>query len=75
MTRVDGSLTMNLDVVRGAATGGAAVVCGRRSMLRLASVKRLSAPAKYRVLEVRRRRAQIAARHLLDSMDAQETNR
>jgi hypothetical protein len=36
---------------------------------------RSSGAAKYRALDVRRRRAQIAARHLLDLMDAQETTR
>jgi hypothetical protein len=41
----------------------------------VASGLRSSGPAKYHALDVRRRRAQIAARHLLDLMDAQETTR
>ena len=42
-----------------------------RAGLRLApSVGRLTGPDKYRVLESRRRRAQLAARRLLDLVDA-----
>jgi hypothetical protein len=77
MTRVDASLARTLDFAEGPAAGGAGS-SGRRSRLQFAPVGsrlRLSGPGKYRVLEVRRRRAQIAARHLLDLMDTQETSR
>jgi hypothetical protein len=83
MTRVDGSLARSLDFSEGPAGCGRPVVPvpGGQSRLRLTRARhainglRSSGPAKYRALEVRRRRAQIAARHLLDLMDAQETTR
>ena len=81
MTRVDGSLARSLDFSEGPAGCGGPVVRGGQSRLRLTRARhainglRSSGPAKYRALEVRRRRAQIAARHLLDLMDAQETTR
>jgi hypothetical protein len=77
MTRVDGSLARKLDF----ADGSASVPTprsARRSRLRLASIGhglRSNGPAKYRALDIRRRRAQIAARHLLDLMDTRETTR
>ena len=81
MTRVDGSLARSLDFSEGPASCGGPVVPGGQSRLRLTRARhalsglRSSGPATYRALEVRRRRAQIAARHLLDLMDAQETTR
>ena len=77
MTRVEGSLAMKLDFAEGIPTSPVASVAGRRPGLRLASLDglRSSGRGKYRTLEVRRRRAQIAARHLLDLIDAQESTR
>ena len=77
MTRIDGSLARKLDFAENP-SAGRPVASGPRSRLRIAPVGnrlRLSGPGKYRVLEVRRRRAQIAARHLLDLMEAQEASR
>jgi hypothetical protein len=74
MTRIDGALARKLDFNEGAANGSLAAG-SYRPKLRPAKMKQLSGPGKYRVLEVRRRRAQIAARHLLDLMDAQERSR
>jgi hypothetical protein len=78
MSGFDGALAVTLDFgelpAAVTSTGGASpavarTVHGRRSSLRLASgVGRLTGPDKYRVLERRRRSAQIAARHLLDLM-------
>ena len=74
MARVDGSLARALDF--GAAgvpgDGGRGISAGR---LRLEPSMRLAGPGKYKVLEARRRRAQLHARHLLDLMDAQEKGR
>lgn len=69
MTRVDGSLARKLDFGEIPVTGGIGGVSGSRAMLRLAPARRLSGPGKYLVLEARRRRAQIAARRLLDLLD------
>ena len=69
MARFDGTLARQLDF--GAiTTTSAPIVSGGRAGLRLASpsgVRR--GPDKYRELELRRRRAQIKARHLLELMD------
>jgi hypothetical protein len=46
-----------------------------RAALRLARTSRLAGPAKYEVLDVRRRHAQIRARRLLDLLDAQENGK
>jgi hypothetical protein len=78
MTRLDGSLARKLDFAENPSTGRPVAASAPRSRLRIAPVGnrlRLSGPGKYRVLEVRRRRAQIAARHLLDLMEAQEASR
>ena len=81
MTRIDGALARKLDFAEGPVSGGGALPSGRRSRLRLARIGtvgnglRSNGSAKYRALDIRRRRAQIAARHLLDLMDAQETTR
>ena len=72
MARIDGSLARKLDFGGIPASGSNEAVSGRRSMLRLAQAMPLAGPGKYRALEVRRRRAQIKARRLLDLMDAQE---
>jgi len=75
MARVDGSLARKLDFgeVAGMARGTAG--SDRRPMLRMASATRLRGPDKYKVLDARRRRAQIRARRLLDLMDRQEGGR
>ena len=64
MTRADrafdGTLARKLDFTGGSGPAG----------LRLAPrAERLAGPDKYRVLERRRRRAQMAARHLLDLVE------
>ena len=69
MTGFDGSLALKLDFgdvpTRVTSTGSRG-----RAALRLApGPAGLSGPDKYRVLDERRRRAQIRARHLLDMMD------
>jgi hypothetical protein len=70
MTGFDGSLARKLDfgeqptVITSTGSRG-------RTGLRLApTVGRLTGPDKYRVLDVRRRRAQIAARRMLELFDA-----
>ena len=73
MTRIDGSTALTLDF------GGAATTTGAprrgRAHLRLApggtrsGYVGLRGPDKYKVLEHRRRQAQIKARHLLDLME------
>ena len=80
MTGFDGSLALELDFgldlgpefsnapARVTSTGGPG-----RAALRLAPGPiGLSGPEKYRVLDLRRRRAQIRARHLLALMDAED---
>ena len=71
MSGFDGNLARKLDFgEQPAAVTGTGV--RNRASLRLApSGSRLSGPDKYRVLERRRRQAQIAARRLLDLCDAQ----
>ena len=80
MTRFDGSTALKLDFdgVAGVAgmtgmttTGTMTMAAGRgRAGLRLASPGRaLSGPDKYKILEHRRRQAQIRARHLLELME------
>jgi hypothetical protein len=68
MNHTDGSLARRLDFgdVRPDPT---------RATLRLARRSRLAGPGKYRVLDARRRHAQIRARRLLDLLDAQENGR
>ena len=68
MTGFEGTLARKLDFgelpAQVTATGG-------RAGLRLAPGRSgLAGPEKYRVLDLRRRRAQIRARRLLDLMDA-----
>jgi hypothetical protein len=64
--RFDGSAALKLDFGSVTTTAAAA---GAITPLRLAPVSRLHGPDKYRVLEHRRRRAQIAARRLLDLLE------
>ncbi|MBA2303375.1 MAG: hypothetical protein H0W08_12145 [Acidobacteria bacterium] len=70
MTRFDGSAALTLDFggVVGVTTTGA--MSSRAPGLRLAApTGGLRGPDKYRVLEHRRRQAQIKARHLLELME------
>jgi hypothetical protein len=71
MTGFEGSLAVKLDFgdvpTRVTSTGARG-----RAALRLAPASGgLSGPDKYRVLDARRRQAQIRARHLLELMDAE----
>lgn len=67
MPRNEGSLARQFDF--GAATSAPAVT-GRRTGLRMALASGvLRGPDKYKVLELRRRQAQIKARRLLDLME------
>ena len=68
MNRTDGSLARRLDFEDVGLEAG-------RAPLRLARPSRLAGPAKYKVLDARRRHAQIRARRLLDLLDAQENGR
>jgi hypothetical protein len=75
MSGFDGSLARKLDFGEQptviSSTGGRG-----RAGLRLAPpVGRLTGPDKYRVLDSRRRRAQIAARRMLDLFDAPVSQR
>ena len=68
MTRKDGSLARRLDFddmtePEGQRSGP------MRSSLRLARPSRLAGPGKYKVLDARRRHAQIRARRLLDLLE------
>ena len=72
MSGFEGSLALKLDFgelpARVTSTGGRA-----RAGLRLASgTEPLTGRDKYRLLDTRRRRAQIRARHLLDLMDGRD---
>jgi hypothetical protein len=69
MNGFEGTLALKLDF-GGLATRVTSTVGRDRADLRLApSARRLAGPDKYRILERRRRQAQISARHLLDLMD------
>jgi len=72
MGRVEGSLAMKLDLAGSARVAGPSRTA---ASLRLASAARLTGGGKYRALDMRRRRAQINARRLLDLMDSQEITR
>ncbi len=71
MSRFDGTLARSLDF--GEVTTTAPVFAQGRSGLRLAgSGGLLRGPDKYKVLEGRRRQAQITARRVLDLIEASE---
>jgi hypothetical protein len=74
MTKFDGSLARSLDFGEIApATAQAAICGGARAGLRLALPGGLlRGPAKYQVLDRRRRRAQIRARRVLDLLELTE---
>jgi hypothetical protein len=67
MAQFDGSAALKLDF--GGMTTTTPAMRGSRGSLRLATAPALSGPDKYKVLEHRRRQAQIRARHLLDLME------
>jgi hypothetical protein len=68
MSGFEGSLALKLDFgdspARVTSTGGR----GRAGLRLAAGTDQLTGPVKYRVLDARRRRALIRARHLLDLM-------
>ena len=70
MSGFEGSLALKLDFGESPARVTSTAGSRGRGGLRLASgPEQLTGPDKYRVLDARRRRAQIRARHLLDLMD------
>jgi hypothetical protein len=75
MSRLDGSLARKLDFGELTAPARAGLAGRGRGGLRLAlSSAVLRGPDKYKVLEHRRRQAQIKARRLLDLLDLTEEN-
>jgi len=67
MTRFDGAAALTLDF------GGAGAMSSRAPGLRLAAATGgLRGPDKYKILEHRRRQAQIKARHLLELLELME---
>ncbi len=71
MSRFDGTLARSLDF--GDTTTTAPVYTAGRGGLRLAPAGSvLRGPGKYKVLETRRRQAQITARRVLDLIEASE---
>jgi hypothetical protein len=66
MTRFEGSAALKLDFGGMTTTS---VARGGRGSLRLATPSGLRGPDKYKVLEHRRRQAQIKARRLLDLLE------
>ena len=72
MARFDGSLARQLDFGQTTTTSAGPAVSGR-GYLRLAGPSNaLRGPDKYKVLDHRRRQAQIKARRLLNLLDGQE---
>ena len=70
MASFDGAAALKLDFGATTTTGSAATARGGRGSLRLApQPATLTGPDKYKVLEHRRRQAQIRARHLLELME------
>ena len=69
MARNDGSAALKLDF--GGVTTTAPVTRAARAVLWLAASGASRGPEKYQELPRRRRRAQIAARHLLDLMEGE----
>ncbi len=70
MERFDGSLARALDFGEVTTTAPAPGFAAVRARLRLAPPgSRLSGPDKYKVLEHRRRQAQICARRVLDLLE------
>ena len=73
MRRVDGALARTLDF--GEERGAAGPGTSGRPMLRLALRSTVRGAGKYKVLDARRRHAQIRARRLLDLMESKENGR
>ena len=69
MTGFEGSLALKLDFGELATMVTGTVGRGRGGLRLAPPIRRLTGPDRYRVLEERRRQAQIAARRLLDLMD------
>jgi hypothetical protein len=67
MARIAGAAALQLDF--GGVTTTTRSLSARRDSLRLAASGTLRGPEKYKELDVRRRRAQIRARHLLELME------
>ena len=70
MKGFEGSLALKLDF-GGMATRVTGTAAGRHTLRLAPQPGRLTGPDKYKVLEHRRRQAQIQARHLLGLMDAE----
>jgi hypothetical protein len=69
MARFDGSLALKFDF--GGSTTTTTLMAVSKNRLRLAPAATPRGPDKYRILEHRRRQAQIQARRLLDSQTEQ----
>jgi hypothetical protein len=67
MTRFDGSAALTLDF--GGMTTSTTGALGRKGLRLAVATGGLRGPDKYKVLEHRRRQAQIKARHLLELME------
>ena len=67
MTRFDGSAALTLDF--GGMTTSTTGAGGRRGLRLAVPTGGLRGPDKYKILEHRRRQAQIRARHLLELME------
>lgn len=67
MRRLDGSAALTLDF--GGMTTSTAGAVGRSGLRLAVTTGGLRGPDKYKVLEHRRRQAQIKARHLLELME------
>ena len=66
MSEFEGTLALQLDFGDRPAAVTGTVTPGRTGLRLAPPPGRLTGPDKYRVLQARRRRAQIRARHLLD---------
>jgi hypothetical protein len=75
MSRIDGTAARRLDFGDVTTTMTRAAIGRSRAGLRLAVPGFAKGPGKYKVLEHRRRQAQIAARHLLDLTEATDARR
>jgi hypothetical protein len=73
MRRVEGALARTLDFGEGRPSAGP--VASGRPMLRVALRSAVRGANKYKVLDARRRHAQIRARRLLDLMESKENGR
>lgn len=71
MSRFDGSLARQLDFGSTTTTAAPAVSGGRMGLRLAVPSGVLRGPDKYKVLEQRRRQAQIKARRLLDLMEGE----